>query len=105
LPGGTTLARLLAKARGARNKTNLPRLTAAKILRWATAHHEQVGSWPTRESGPVPGAPGETWCGIHRALRNGNRGLPGGSSLAQLLAAKVGARNHLDLPRLTERQI
>src|SRR5262245_35930304 len=35
------------------------------------------------------------------ALRLGLRGLPGGSSLARLLAARRGVRNHLDLPPLT----
>jgi ribosome-binding protein aMBF1 (putative translation factor) len=105
LPGKTTLARLLAAYRGARNKTNLPRLTIPQVLRWAKAHYEKMGSWPKRTSGPVLGAPGETWHRIDKAFRNGNRGLPGRSSLAQLLAVEVGARNHLDLPRLTVPQI
>jgi hypothetical protein len=30
-------------------------------------------------------APGETWKGINQALWAGNRGLPGGDSLARLL--------------------
>jgi hypothetical protein len=86
----TTLARLLAVHRGARNRKALPKLTAGKIVRWADAHQVRTGEWPTHSSGPVADAPGETWQGVEAALRNGARGLPGGSSLSQLLRARRG---------------
>jgi hypothetical protein len=105
LPGGTTLARLLAQRRGARNRTDLPALTVEQIIVWARAHHARTGRWPTRNSGPVHEEPGQTWYGIDRALREGQRGLGRGSSLVQLLAAQVGKQNHLNLPRLTVAQI
>jgi hypothetical protein len=63
-----------------------------QILAWADAYRARTGRWPTARSGPVPEAPGETWSGIDRGLRVGGRGLPGGYSLARLLALLRGAR-------------
>jgi hypothetical protein len=85
---GSSLARLLAKARDARNRANLPQFSERKILQWADEHYRLTGAWPTHNSGPVAGAPGETWGAIDQALGGGYRGLPGGSSLARLLDAK-----------------
>src|SRR5262249_50694591 len=85
LPGGSSLARLLEAGRGARNRMTLPGLTAGTILRWARAHRRRTGAWPNAEAGPVLDAPGETWMGVDVALKQGHRGLPGGSSLARLL--------------------
>jgi hypothetical protein len=105
LPGGSSLARLLAEERDVRNLQDLPRLTPGQILAWADAHHRRTGQWPSDAPIPVEDAPGETWAGVATALRNGRRGLPGGSSLARLLAEKRGVRNPMELPRLTIRQI
>jgi hypothetical protein len=105
LRGGTSLARLLAEARGVRNLCSLPRLTIQQILSWSDAHRRRASSWPTGDSGPITDAPGETWKGIDHALRLGLRGLPGESSLARLLAQRRGARNIQALPRLTLKQI
>jgi hypothetical protein len=85
LPGGDSLARLLQRLAGARHRLHPPGLTVEQILAWAKAHRAATGTWPTARSGPIPGAVGETWHGINRALRAGRRGLPGGSSLAWLL--------------------
>ncbi len=105
LPGGSSLAQLLDEKRGVRNNANVPRLTCEQILTWADAHHTRTGDWPTTGSGEVVGAAGETWSGLNAALHTGLRGLPGGNSLARLLAAERGARNHLALPPLTCEQI
>jgi superfamily II DNA or RNA helicase len=105
LPGGSSLAQLLDEKRGVRNPKALADLTEEQILAWSDAHHELTGEWPNRETGPVEGAPGETWTGIKVALSQGRRGLPGGSSLAQLLQEKRGVRNPGALPDLTEDQI
>jgi hypothetical protein len=105
LAGGSSLARLLAQHRHARNAQRLPRLTLRRILSWADAHHRRTGAWPTSESGSVRQAPGETWVAINAALWRGGRGLAGGSSLARLLAARRGARNLKELPRLTITQV
>src|SRR5262245_61677913 len=65
-----------------------PALTTEQILAWADAHHARTGEWPRQRSGPVPEAPGLSWAGIDQALRYGRRGLPGGDSLARLLARR-----------------
>jgi hypothetical protein len=85
LQGGSSLARLLARQRGVRNRKQLPPLTEENILAWADAHYQRTGAWPKGNSGPVVDAPGETWTAVNVALRNGIRHLPGGSSLARLL--------------------
>src|SRR5262249_11074482 len=90
LPGGSSLARLLAAERGARNQAGLPPLTVERILAWADAHHARTGRWPTEVSGPIPEAPGETWGRIRHALSRGYRGFPGGSSLSRLLGRERG---------------
>ena len=41
--------------------------------------------WPSANTGPIPGAPGEYWGNIRVALSVGVRGLPGGDTLARLL--------------------
>jgi hypothetical protein len=105
LPGGSSLPRLLAEQRGVRNKQDLPRLTVDRILGWVDAHRQRTDGWPTQDSGPVVDAPGETWRGVQMALYQGLRGLPGGSSLAQLLSEMRGVRNGQDLPPFTIDQI
>ncbi|MBX6313461.1 MAG: hypothetical protein IRY99_11175, partial [Isosphaeraceae bacterium] len=105
LPGGSSLARLLAEHRGARPPKRRPDLTVEQILAWADAHYEATGRWPVEDSGPVAEAPGETWGAISLALAQGHRGLPGGSSLARLLAEHRGVRNPKALPRLKIKQI
>jgi hypothetical protein len=105
LPGGCSLAKLLAEKRGVRNRMALPDLTIAQLLVWADDHYQKTGKWPNRESGHVIGAPGEIWSGINAALHQGCRGLPGGSSLAQLLDEHRGIPNRLALSNLTVEQI
>jgi hypothetical protein len=105
LPGGSSLTRLLEERRGVRNDKHLPPYTIAGIVAWARQHHRVQGSWPTEKSGSIRAAPGETWIAVTSALRNGGRGLPGGSSLARVLAEHLGVPNEKDLPRLSEKQI
>jgi len=105
LPGGSSLARLLAEKRGVRNLGQLPKLTQKQILVWADAWRHRAGTWPTSESGLIPTAGGETWKSVDHALRLGSRGLAGGSSLARLLEARREVRNIQSLPRLSEKQI
>jgi hypothetical protein len=105
LPGDSSLARLLHRKRGYRNLSQLPRLTEILIATWADAHLANKGTWPRRDSGPVFGAPGETWARISNALVQGDRGLPGGSSLAQLLAKHRNVRNQRALPKLRKKTI
>lgn len=92
LPRGSSLARLLAEQRSARNHMALPALTHKQIVAWADAHHLATGRWPSCESGAIRGAPGETWATLGGALKRGGRGLPGGESLAELLSRTRGLR-------------
>ncbi len=99
------LARLLARRLGIRKRANVPRLTIRQILAWADEHRPRTGQWPRHLSGAMDGAPGEAWPAIDEALRQGHRGLKGGSSLARLLGRRRGVPNVATLPRLTIRQI
>jgi hypothetical protein len=105
LPGGQSVGRLIREHGGQDAYRTRPRLTVEQILAWADAHREDTGDWPIEESGPVRSAPGESWGAISGALAQGGRGLPGGSSLARLLAEHRGARNKQNLPRLTIEQV
>src|SRR5216683_3025396 len=88
LPVKGSLAQLLAERRGARHIQKLPPLTEDRILQWADDYHQRTGKWPTRKSGTIPGSGGETWQAIETALHLGARKLPGGTSLARLLARR-----------------
>src|SRR5262249_2848946 len=101
LRGRDSLAKLLARRRGARNKSALPPLSVDKILTWARAPHRHNGRWPTAALLSIDGAPGESWAAVNTALRDGGRGLRGGDSLAKLLARRLGVRNQASVPRLT----
>jgi hypothetical protein len=87
LPGGDSIARLLVRTRGWRNKQAVPALSVKQIRGWIIAHHRRTGAWPTRESGAIHDAPGETWCAADLGLKRGQRGLPGGSSLSRVVRA------------------
>jgi hypothetical protein len=103
--GGSSLAQLLARRRGVRNIGALPPLTEKQILVWARAHHRRTRQWPNRDSGPIARTRGETWNGVNAALNRGGRGLPGGSSLARLLAQHRGVPHLRERPKLTIEQI
>jgi hypothetical protein len=105
LAGGDSLARLLDRERFVRNVHALPRLTEARVLRWARAHRKRTGRWPSEGAGRVLGTQGEVWRNIDAALRDGTRGLPGGDSLARLLQRRAGARHRLHPPPLSVAQI
>ena len=90
LPGGIDPRPVAGRApRRPAIQTGRP-LTVDQILAWADAHHAATGHWPVEESGPVSGAPGESWGAITLALTKGLRGLSAGSSLPRLLAERRG---------------
>jgi hypothetical protein len=105
LPGGISLAQLLDRERGVRNRKALPRLTEGRILAWAKAHRRRTGKWPTEDAGPIADTQGEVWGNVAAALAQGLRGLPGGDTLARLLARRLGVRNGAALPPLSVPQI
>jgi hypothetical protein len=105
LPPGGSLIKVLAEHRGYRHRNYLPLLRIHDIMRWLDAHKRRTGEWPTRETGPVADAPGETWNAIELALERGKRGLRGGSTLAALLARRRGRRNRQEPPDLNVERI
>lgn len=106
LPRGSSVARLL-KSRGIKRTYRRwrPALTKRQILDWAEAFFQTHGHWPHTNSGPIAGAPSETWQIINSALSVGTRGLPGGLSIARLLQAAKGVTARPGGPPLTVRQI
>jgi hypothetical protein len=85
LGSGSSLAKFLTKHRGVRNRSYLPPLHIETIRLWVVAYRNRTNRWPTSKSGAVLEAPGETWGCIHQALKVGQRGLPGGSSLPEVI--------------------
>lgn len=83
---GCTLAQFLIKRRGKRDVRNPPKLSISQILKWADAHYDRTGDWPSTVTGPVFEQPDENWARISEVLRTGKRGLRGGSSLGKLLS-------------------
>jgi hypothetical protein len=92
------LAKLLDRERGKRNIGDLPALAEEQIAGWAEQHRARTGEWPNENSGPVEGTRGEAWVNVNQALRDGGRGLPGGDTLATLLARRLGVRNLASTP-------
>lgn len=101
LAKGQSLARLLLAFRGRRHRKKLPVLSISQILDWADAHHARTGRWPTGHCGPITEAQDETWTGIEMALSHGQRGFPGGNSIARVLAQYRGIRTAATRPKLT----
>jgi hypothetical protein len=101
----SSLAQVLARERGVPNRLDPPPLTIKDIVAWADAHFQRTARWPTRESGPVDGAPQHSWRDVNSALRYGHRGLPGWSSLARLLHDRRRKRNPGSLALLSLNKI
>lgn len=105
LRSAETLPNLLKRTVGKTRRTQKSGLTVDQIIVWARAHNARTGRWPSVHSGRVIDGPGESWLGINSALKSGFRGLPGGTSLSQLLDKVAGPSRRFRRPRLTVRQI
>jgi hypothetical protein len=105
LPGGSSLATLLAEKRGVRISHASWKLTRNQVLAWADEHYAKHGRWPSPSSGAIGQSPGLTWRIVEQALRLGRHGLPSGASLARLLADERGATGARKVHRLTVAQI
>ena len=79
---------MLQERRGVPNPADRPALTVALIRRWARLHRRRTGRWPSEYSGAVADGAAEHRGALNAALKRGYRGLPGGSSLSQLLRGK-----------------
>jgi hypothetical protein len=88
----------MTEQKPARAGRSRPRLTLAQVLAWADDHQRRTNSWPNAASGLVVGAASETWAALNVALRLGHRGLPGGDTLARLLARERGAAPRVGRP-------
>lgn len=97
----STLAKVLGKTPGSIRRLVGAPLTVKQILQWSREHHEEFGTWPTIGSGSPLSAPREKWVNINMALKNGQRGLPGGTTLSKLLKRETGSIRSLRLPPLT----
>lgn len=86
LQGDSSLVKLLIARRGIRSGAYRPPLDLRQIAAWAEEHRRRHGRWPEYESGPIPGSDGDTWLAVAMALRQGQRGLPGGSTLGKFLS-------------------
>jgi hypothetical protein len=100
----SSLAQLLAEHRHLR-----PPLTIERVLEWADVHREATGQWPSTTTGAVIGQERETWHRIDVNLVRGQRGLPGGWTLARLLAeyrgrARGGSSTSFRSPRRNRRR-
>jgi hypothetical protein len=86
LPGGSSLAQLLAAHHGKRNRKFPSPLTLENVRAWAEPHRQATGLWPSKDSGRITAAPGEPWMGVDWVLPEGRRSLTGGSSLSRFLS-------------------
>jgi hypothetical protein len=102
LPAGGSLRRLQAEYRGVPLR---PALTLEQVLAWADAHHAATGKWPTLKSGRVLGTENEDWSLIDNLLRLGQRGLPTGLSVLQMLERYRGVSDRRWRERLTIEQV
>jgi superfamily II DNA or RNA helicase len=99
-----SLAQILQKYRSRKNQSHRPRLSYDQIIGWADAFFARHAAWPSASSGPIEGCD-DTWRAVAVALQKGLRGLPRGTSLAQLLEQERGVRNIANLPLLSNKQI
>jgi hypothetical protein len=96
LPGRSSLSDFLNKHRnlyqGGRMRpyriSENRRIDMKLVMRWARAYKKKTGIWPHLGSGVISGSGGYRWGLLDMALRFGRRGLPGGTSLAQLFGPK-----------------
>ena len=84
LSGGSSLSKLLRQYRGVR-PIRRASLSVEQILEWAQSYRSRCGRCPVITSGEIPEADALTWTAVDLALRNGLRGLPGGTTLSRIL--------------------
>jgi len=105
LPGGSTLHRLLARRRKARDaRMTVPDLTLKKVLDWVDSHWARTNQWPRRDDGPVAECPWISWSTIHHRLMAGEWDVAPGTTLAMWLRDVRGVWDG-GKPRLTERLV
>lgn len=96
LEGNSSLVKLLIARRGIRSGAYRPPLDLRQIAAWAREHRRRHGRWPEYESGPIPGSDGDTWLAVAMALRQGQRGLRGCTTLGKFLSGLNRAERDCD---------
>ena len=84
LTGGSSLANYIKEVFDVRKKTKKREIKITDIHLYVQSYHKEHSKWPSSLSGNVKNTD-LTWSIIDSALRRGNRGLKGGSSLAIFL--------------------
>lgn len=112
LPNGSSLSKVLRPLReklGIKNNNEKAPLSVAKIVTAARLFYREHGILPSQSTtDPVPGMKGENWSAINANLKQGGRGLPGSTSLSNVLAGlrdELGIVSRKEKPLLTEKQI
>lgn len=82
-----------------------PELSEQLILALAEEYYTKFGRWPNTNSGKINPTSADSWRAINFCLKKGQRGLPGGSSLARLLNQGRGVPIYHDVTQLTYEQI
>jgi hypothetical protein len=88
LPGGSSLPKLLRKARGVRHSRKRRDLRIRQLLLWADAYYIRHGTWPCKRSGIIPESNGLTWAVAYRSLRRSKDGAARRRTLDRLLAQR-----------------
>ena len=88
-----------------RPRPRKPVIRLVDILRWADEFRAVHNRWPNHHDGRIAGTADQTWLAVDAALSRGNRGLPGGDTLAQLLHRHRGRWHQRQPPRLTVEQL
>jgi hypothetical protein len=105
LPGGSSLAQLVEKEFGIKNRANIPLLTENKICEWIQQFIDKYKRKPIIADGVIEFAldeyAGETWGKINDSLMNGMRGMPKGSSLTKIIEKQFGIRGYCTPPNLS----
>jgi len=105
LPGGSSLRAFLVEEGLVPPAEIKADFNADQILVWSDAYYARTQTWPNTASGSIPESPGDTWERLDKALRRGQRGLEGGTSLSRLLKEQRGVPILLDREPLTIEQI
>lgn len=100
LPKGLSLADLMKMEFGIKNPKNTPTLTEAEIKELIKRFIELHGRKPQATDGQVESIEDITWENIDRRLRDGQCGLPGGSSLSMFIEQHFGIRDQVNVPEI-----
>ena len=108
LPGGSSLPIELEIAGHRKNQKKHGDISLEQILKAAVQFHARTSEWPsraTKERIPDGALKDMTWLAINSALRDGSRGLPRGSSLADELEIAGHKKNQHKQADITVEQI